>query len=124
MGRWRTLAESGLGLLIVAGLLLPALRAWTPVCVNGGSMRPALQPGDLAIIATGRAPQRGDIVLASVKGGRVLHRVSRVQPDGSFRLKGDANNISDLAPVPKNRIAGVVVRVVPVGAVLAKWKPA
>lgn len=60
--------------------------------VSGGSMVPFLHDGDMVQLETPQTPlKRGDIVLYTRSGGRyILHRIYRVNRDGSFIMVGDA----------------------------------
>lgn len=117
------LVENGIGLTIAACSLLLASAVWTPVRVTGGSMTPALYPGDVVLVSLGREVRAGDIVLVKTRSrGRYLHRVVGLSADGTYRLRGDANNTADLTPVRRSEVDGVVVRVLPAGAWLAGWK--
>lgn len=109
------------GLVVVA--LLGLWAVYEPVRVAGGSMYPALVTGDIAFVQRHAQPREGDIVLVRQAGHTpVLHRVLKVQGDGSLRLKGDANPVPDLTDVSSSDVAGPVVRVVPVGALLDRWR--
>jgi signal peptidase len=104
-------------LLISAALVVTAPR-WGVTLTGGGSMEPALHPGDLLFYR--RRPARlrgGDIVVYSHPGWPrgVVHRVVRVLPDGRAVTRGDANPIPDRDPVPSRRLRGRVALVVPVG---------
>ena len=69
------LAEPVAVLGIVLALAWAAHSFVSPVRVAGGSMAPALQPGDIALVALGRRPISGDIVLIRAPGReQVLHR--------------------------------------------------
>jgi len=107
-------------LLLTVGLL--AKGHLTPVIVSGASMRPALLPGDIVVVASRPAPRVGDIAL--IRSGRslVLHRVTLVRGDGSVLTRGDANPIGDLNPTPKGRVQGRVAAVVPAGRLLERWR--
>lgn len=63
-----------------------------PVPVAGSSMTPFLHPGDMVYLDPVASPlRRGDIVLYTRPGGRyVLHRIVKVNTDGSFIMLGDA----------------------------------
>ncbi len=108
----------------VAGAALAAVAlvlAWSHgvLYVEGGSMRPTLYPGDLIVYTRVAAePQRGDLAVFAHDGDLVVHRVVRVKPDGSLRMRGDANTAADVEPVDRNDIRGVVVAVVPAGRVV------
>jgi len=106
----------------VAGL---AWSVWLPVRVAGGSMSPALLPGDVAIVGRGLRPYEGSIVLATRPGhGAVLHRVVSLGPDGAVTTRGDANPVRDAEDTRASDVTGVVVRVIPVGRVLQRWRGA
>ena len=63
-----------------------------PVPVAGSSMHPFLHHGDTVYLDIPTTPlKRGDIVLYSRPGGRyILHRIIKVNPDGSYIMMGDA----------------------------------
>lgn len=99
-----------------------AASVFTAVYVGGGSMSPALIPGDLAIVRKGVAGVRtGEIVLVDKPGwpAGVLHRVVAVEVDGMLQLRGDANPVPDLDPVAPGSVHGVVAFVLPTGRALA-----
>jgi len=104
-------------------LCVATLRYFEPVRVTGGSMRPALAAGDLVLVDRAVTPGIGDIALLRVRGhGPVLHRVVGIDEEGRLETKGDANRIADVRPVERRDTRGVVVRVVPVGALLDRWR--
>nr|NIP67569.1 signal peptidase I [Candidatus Bathyarchaeota archaeon]NIU81803.1 signal peptidase I [Candidatus Bathyarchaeota archaeon]NIV68446.1 signal peptidase I [Candidatus Bathyarchaeota archaeon]NIW34941.1 signal peptidase I [Candidatus Bathyarchaeota archaeon] len=93
--------------LLVAGVYLGfqvALATTTPwVAVASGSMRPALEAGDLVIVKGVPATdiEVGDIIIFdSPRGVRTIHRVTRIQTlhNGTiqFKTKGDANPSEEL----------------------------
>lgn len=111
----------------VYGLLAGAgVTGWSyfePVRVAGGSMEPALFAGDVVLVRRNAAVHDGDIVLVREPGhSAVLHRVLDTARDGSLRLKGDANPVPDLETVRTTYVAGRVARVIPVGALLRRWR--
>lgn len=63
-----------------------------PIPVAGSSMVPFLVNGDTVYLNVPDTPiQRGDILLYTRASGMyVLHRVYRVNPDGSYIMVGDA----------------------------------
>jgi hypothetical protein len=86
-------------------------------------MKPALAPGDLVIVESGRAPRAGEVALIHAAGhGQVLHRVRRILSRGVYLTKGDANTVADMAPVNAGDIAGTAVAVVPAGKLLDRWR--
>ena len=84
----------------------------------GGSMRPALCPGDLVIVDV-RAARRAAVrsrCLRSPRHGLVLHRViARGRATDRVRTRGDANPIADFDSLPASAVVGPVVLVAPVG---------
>lgn len=71
------------------------------VLVEGRSMLPAYRTGDLVIAVPRSAYGPGDVVVYTVPagepgaGGRVIHRIVRAEPDGSFVTRGDNNGWDD-----------------------------
>ena len=117
------------GLTVIATVCLIGLAAWLllthwlPVSVGGGSMYPALRPGDLAVVArTGHAGAGRIALLDTARHGRVLHRVVSVGVDGAVHTRGDANSVDDLDAVPATSVIGPVVLVAPLGRVLERWR--
>jgi signal peptidase len=87
-------------LIVVAGMVLGA---WRFTVISTGSMRPALNPGDVAFLRPEptRNLTRGQIVAFHPPGEprlTVLHRVfslHRVPGGVIIQTKGDANNTTD-----------------------------
>ena len=104
--------------LLVAGGVLES-RHYRVVTVSGGSMRPALAPGDLVVVRRQQRARVGGIALFADGDGLVLHRVVGVT-GGAVRTRGDANPVADRDPVPTRALRGIVVGVVPVGAWLSR----
>ena len=124
MPQW---AKAGLEVLAIAGALVAVACAlmmhWLPMSVAGGSMSPALVPGDLVVVArTGRAAVGTIALFYSVRHGRVLHRVVSRAADGSIRTRGDANPVEDLDASPATAVVGPVVVVAPLGRTLERWR--
>ena len=68
----------------------------TPVSipVSGNSMCPFLHPGDQVFLENHQGKlKKGDVVLFTRPTGQyVLHRIRKVNPDGSFIMMGDNQN--------------------------------
>lgn len=110
-------------LAIVAVLCWAGSKSWIPVQVAGGSMRPALFPGDLVLVDVRSHPVSGAIALIeSPRHGTVLHRVIETRADGSVRTQGDANATADSEALPANAVKGSVTAIVPVGRVIERWR--
>ncbi|NTU71355.1 MAG: hypothetical protein HGB10_06010 [Coriobacteriia bacterium] len=108
---------------LVLGIVFAARILWLPVRVAGGSMSPALLPGDLAVVDRRASVVSGSIaLLRSDRHGLVLHRVLERFPDGAVRTRGDANPVEDFRATPATGVVGPVVLVVPFGVVLQRWR--
>lgn len=83
----------------VCELLLQGEKS-VPIPVAGGSMVPFLHDGDTVFLDLPDSPlKRGDIVLYTRLGGRyILHRIYRVNKDGSFIMVGDAQQELEYIP--------------------------
>lgn len=93
--------------------------------MSGGSMRPAIEDGDIITIeplADGSPIRQGEIVLYnSTQDTAVIHRVVRVERSSSERsiiTRGDAATQNDL-PVPMHRVLGRVKHVERAGETIA-----
>lgn len=123
MRRLVRLAPSLVAYLILLAVGVAGYQRFEPLAVNGGSMGPSLTPGDLVLVGRGARVGVGDIALLRATGhGPVLHRVTAVSKTGAVRTRGDANPIADRLDTPASQVAGRVVLVVPIGALLARWR--
>lgn len=119
------------GAAVVAAVVVPRLAGATPYTVLTGSMRPELPPGTLVVtrpVDVGDVSV-GDVITYQLRTGRptvVTHRVvaSGFRADGEVVLttQGDANDVSDRAPVRGVQVRGRLWYAVPhlgrVGSVL------
>lgn len=84
--------------------------------VEGGSMKPALHPGDLIVYRRiGHGPTRGDLVVFRHDGALVVHRVIHIDECGLLTTRGDANGSTDPEPVDPDDVCGTVLAVLPAG---------
>ncbi len=112
-GRWlRGLAAAASAVIILfsgfVGYGLIGNRWYQIVAIVGGSMAPAIRPGDAIVIT--RPPSRlaaGMIVTMQVGRSVVTHRIAEVKADGSFITKGDSNATVDDWGAHKVRIVGI-----------------
>ena len=89
-----------------------------PTTVLSGSMMPAMDTGDLAIVQEVSADSIGvgDIIQYQRDGTMVIHRVTEVAQGGSekiFVTKGDANSKPDIEPVFQGQVRGKVILTIP-----------
>ncbi|MFI1987871.1 signal peptidase I [Actinoplanes sp. NPDC020271] len=113
------------GTLAVAGLT-PPLLGWTSSVVVSGSMRPAVEPGDVVLTAPPAARRlRAGCVIRFRSPGRpgrsTLHRIVRVDTHGDLITKGDANRVEDAMPVPVSAVTGTQRLRVPYAGLPVLW---
>jgi len=101
-------------LLLALWSTLPAFLGWHVTTVVSGSMAPAIRTGDVvAAMPTGPdavTPGRVLLVEDPDHDDRLrLHRLRRVEPDGSLRLRGDANPAVDRTAVAPDAVLGIGV---------------
>ena len=85
------------------------------VTIEGGSMAPAISRGDLIVVVT-PAPRRsmpGMILVMTVGGEVVTHRVVAVNADGTFVTRGDANGVDDNWGGQQAKVIGQYLATVP-----------
>ena len=86
--------------------------------VEGGSMTPHLEDGDVALVrrVDPASLRVGDVVIFGRDGQTIVHRIVErsAQADGTlvFTTKGDANPVAD-APVPASQVNAKLVLAVP-----------
>ena len=106
--------------LVVWVLVVRVLVGWTPLVVTTGSMRPSINEGDIVLSAPpedgGRALADGTVITFADPvrpGGHLTHRIDRVNDDGTYETKGDANAVTDSYRVQPRDIEGVGRLLVP-----------
>ncbi len=106
--------------------VLPYLAGWSPSVVLTGSMLPAIAPGD--IVVTGKldpAALKAGHVIRFVDPSRpersLLHRIVRINDDGTFVTRGDANGSEDSTAVPAANITGMARLRVPLVGLPVVW---
>ncbi|NNG36369.1 LamG-like jellyroll fold domain-containing protein [Nakamurella aerolata] len=129
IGSWPRLITVVAARILLFGILglafwatAPMLLGWTPTTVVTGSMRPAIQVGDVVVSQDpdGRQLRPGQVLLVDdpdQRGKLRLHRIDSQQPSGEIILKGDANAKVDSTPIPRESVRGVgTLRVPFIGA--------
>lgn len=121
--------------VVLAGTAGMALGLWRFTVIDTGSMRPTLNPGDVAVLAPEplAALRKGQIVAFHPPGEpwlTVMHRVfslHRTRHGTVIRTKGDANNAPDAwhARIPAGPVWRESVKASKVGyvAVWAQQRP-
>ncbi|MDI6106046.1 signal peptidase I [Actinoplanes sp. NEAU-A12] len=116
--------SGGAGLVIWT--LIPAMWGWSPSVVLTGSMRPAVEPGDVVVSAPVRGDRlkRGYIVRfedPDEPGQYVMHRIVEIDSDGALVTKGDSNPSADSTTVPPANVTGMGRLRVPWVGLPAVW---
>lgn len=114
-------------LALVASVAFAVMRfgGFSTFIITGRSMEPAIPVGSITIVqsVSPAAVQVGDVVTFSHGGRVVTHRLVAMEPDGTFRTKGDANEVADPEQLSFMGRAGVVRAHIPlVGFALAGWR--
>lgn len=113
-----------LAVLLLTATFLPMAAGWKRVVLTSDSMTPLIQPGAVVLakkdvshpVAVGAV-----LVFTTPDGpGLITHRVVEVLPDG-YRTKGDANTVTDVAPVTHDKVVGQGVLLVPFVGTPALW---
>lgn len=113
-------------LVLVAGLAVtataPRLFGYGSVVVTSGSMEPSIHKADAVVTAPsdGTGLDEGTVINFDRDGGRVLHRIALVTPNG-YRTAGDANPSPDSELVRPAQVRGVGIVVVPFVGLPAVW---
>lgn len=106
---------------------VPSIAGFRLMSVLSGSMRPALQPGDM-ILSMAVKPEEikiGDIITYGI--GReylVTHRVADIDNSTGelrFKAKGDANNAEDNRLIAPEQILGRHVLRIPYGGYIGRF---
>jgi signal peptidase len=123
----RVLKWLGIGVYVACALIivtfLTSFGGWKALNVLTGSMKPAINPGDLVIIHPTflRNIHSGDVITykRNDQETTITHRVTSVKGE-MVTVKGDANESED-TPFAVSRIIGKAALVVPGAGLLTKW---
>ncbi len=77
-----------------------------------GSMSEAIELNDMIITKSQKSYSVGDIVMYEGNSTTVTHRIIEITDNG-YLTKGDANNTDDGTPIPKEKIVGKVIVIIP-----------
>lgn len=115
-------------MLLMWTVLPIAMLGWSASAIESGSMEPAVQRGDIVVlrpVSQGDHPLPAEAVIQFVPvdgDGRVLHRVSTVDPTTkTYRTRGDANASVDGIGVAYDRVEGLGRLLVPIVGFPALW---
>lgn len=97
--------------LLAAAIAFVVLRLlYPPRIVETGSMRPEYPVGTIVFIDEhaydAADPQVGDVAVYDAGDREVMHRIVRVNDDGTYVFKGDNSASEDFSPVARGQIVG------------------
>jgi signal peptidase len=86
-----------------------------PSVIPTGSMVPVYNPGDIVMVlkVSPRYLKTGDIIEYRTETMNVVHRIIKIDKNGNFITKGDANSKADTAAVDPRNVTGKVVFSIP-----------
>lgn len=110
---------------IVLMLLVFGIGPYKMIGIKTGSMTPAINAGDAVVIDKKcdkeKLKEEDIIAYENDSGVIVVHRIIKVNSDGTFITKGDYNNVADTIYVNKDQIRGKVKFRIPFIAYPSKW---
>ncbi|PKH44296.1 signal peptidase I [Nocardioides alpinus] len=115
-----------LGLVVIA--VAPVLFGWGSYVIESGSMEPSIQVGDVVSakpytpdqpIGVGRVFVFDDP--APDQDRLVVHRVVELRDDGDYTSAGDANEVTDITPLPRDHVRGTAVLLAPYAGLPVTW---
>ncbi|HYJ26626.1 MAG TPA: signal peptidase I [Nocardioides sp.] len=114
-------------LVLAATAVLPVVAGWGSYVVSSDSMRPSIAVGDVVLasptsddhqVRVGRVYVFDD----PAREGRLLvHRIVERRDDGDFTTAGDANDVTDLAPLESSGIRAQAVLLAPTVGLPVHW---
>lgn len=107
----------------IIGSYAPRIFGYSILNVSSGSMQNEIMINDLIVIRKTDEYEVGDIItyLKEGEGIPVTHRIIKINPEGTYVTKGDANNTEDRFPVEKDEILGEVVKIKEGAGVKLLW---
>ena len=123
-----TLKKSDIPFIVISVILILLVFGIGPfkmIGIETGSMTPALNVGDAVIIYKNcdvdKLEEKDIIAYKRDDDVTVIHRIIKVNSDGTFITKGDYNNVADTLYVKKDQVEGKVKLRIPFIAYPAKW---
>ncbi|GAA1445032.1 hypothetical protein GCM10009641_65330 [Mycobacterium cookii] len=115
-----------LGLVVVA--TAPVAFGWGSYVVRSGSMEPSIAVGDVVVAKPWTEDQRvrvGRVFVydapAATSPHLMVHRIVELRDDGDYTTAGDANELTDVAPLPSRDIRATAVLLVPHVGLPVTW---
>ncbi len=115
-----------LGLVVIA--VAPVVLGWGSYVIRSGSMEPSVSVGDVVLAKpwTEDQPVRVGRVFvyddpATTRPRLMVHRIVELRDDGDYTTAGDANDLTDVAPLPRSDIRATAVLLVPHVGLPVTW---
>lgn len=80
--------------------------------VATGSMADTIEIGDVVIVKITKDIQENDIIVYQEEDQFITHRLMKINENGEWITKGDANNTED-SPIQETQVLGKVVQIIP-----------
>lgn len=93
----------------------------TWLVVDGPSMQPTYDDGDLVVVRAAVDYEVGDAIAFRYAGGRVVHRIVGGDATGGWQTQGDGKPAPDGWTIPDGDVLGVEALVVPGGGEASQW---
>lgn len=114
--------------LVVWVVIVRLLVGWSPLVITTGSMQPSINQGDIVLSANpedgGVGLEEGAVITFADPvrpGERLTHRIDKVNRNGSYQTRGDANSVSDSYEVRPADVMGVGRLLVPAVGLPRVW---
>lgn len=114
--------------LVVWVLIVRLLVGWSPLVITTGSMQPSINQGDIVLSAApedgGTGLEEGAVITFADPvrpGERLTHRIDKVNANGTYQTRGDANSVSDSYEVKPRDVVGVGRLLVPAVGLPRVW---
>ena len=105
---------AALALVVFIGAGIVGNPWYRMVTIEGGSMEPAISRGDLIVVTPAPSKVEPGMILVMTVGGEVVtHRVVAVNADGTFVTRGDANRVNDAWDSRQIHVDGLYVATIP-----------
>lgn len=108
---WRYVVNGITAIVLFLFLSMQAVSwmGYEPYRILSGSMEPTLTVGEIVLVDTkDREACAGDIIAFTEGRHVVIHRVQKINENGSYTTKGDANPAEDFDDVRQEEIIGIV----------------
>ncbi len=80
--------------------------------VGTGSMADTIEIGDVVVVKITKDAQENDIIVYQEEDNFITHRLVKINENGEWITKGDANNTED-SPIQETQVLGKVTQIIP-----------